>query len=78
MKLKENEKRDKYLDLVRDLKKTFEHEGDVDTNCIWSTWNNPQSTVKGIGRYLDDGIIIEKSPGVLRRLAVTQISVRKH
>ena len=42
LKLKESEKRDKYLDLVRELKKTMEHEGDNDTNCNWDTWNNSQ------------------------------------
>ena len=30
-KLKESEKRDKYLDLARELKKTVEHESDSDT-----------------------------------------------
>ena len=33
MKLKESEKRDKYLDLVRQLKETTEHESDRDTRC---------------------------------------------
>ena len=33
VKLKESEKRDKYLDLARELKKTMEHEKDSDTNC---------------------------------------------
>ena len=32
MKNKESKKRDKYLDLARDLKKAMEHEGDGDTN----------------------------------------------
>ena len=36
-----SEKRDECLDLVRELKKTMEHEGDSDTNCNWCTWNNP-------------------------------------
>ena len=31
--IKESEKKDKYLDLARELKKTIEHEGDGDTNC---------------------------------------------
>ena len=35
IKLKESEKRDKYLDLARELKKTMEHEGDNYTNCDW-------------------------------------------
>ena len=33
IKLKECEKKDKYLDLARELKKTMEHEGDNYTNC---------------------------------------------
>ena len=32
IKLKEIEKRDKYLDLARELKKIMEHESDGDTN----------------------------------------------
>ena len=35
VKQKENEKRDKYLDLARELKKTMEHENDGDTDCNW-------------------------------------------
>ena len=33
--LKESEKKDKYLDLARELKKTVEHESDDCTNCDW-------------------------------------------
>ena len=33
IKLKEFEKKDKYLDLARELKKTVEHAGDNYTNC---------------------------------------------
>ena len=33
IKLKEIGKRDKYLDLAREVKKTMEHESDSDTNC---------------------------------------------
>ena len=33
--LKEFQKRDKYLELARELKKTMEHEGDNYTNCDW-------------------------------------------
>ena len=39
IKLKEWEKRDKYLDLARELKKTMEHEGDNYTNCDWCFWH---------------------------------------
>ena len=35
VKLKEKEKKDKYLDLARELKKTVKHESDGDTNCNW-------------------------------------------
>ena len=38
-KLKECEKRVKYLDLARELKKTMEHEGDKYTNCDWCFWH---------------------------------------
>ena len=37
VKLKENEKKDKYLDLARELKKTVEYERDV-TNFNWYSW----------------------------------------
>ena len=33
VKLKESEKRDKYQDFAKELKKTMEHEGDGDTYC---------------------------------------------
>ena len=32
VKLKESEKRDEYQDLARELKKTMEHKGEVDTS----------------------------------------------
>ena len=35
IKLKESEKKHKYLDLARELKKTVEHEGDDCANCDW-------------------------------------------
>ena len=40
IKLKECEKKDKYLDLNRELKKTMEHTGDNYTNCNWCVWNS--------------------------------------
>ena len=40
IKLKECEKKDKYLDLARELKKTIEHEDDNYTNCNWCVWNS--------------------------------------
>ena len=37
VKLKESEKKDKYQDLAKELKKTIENERDSDTNCNWCT-----------------------------------------
>ena len=51
VKIKENEKRDKYVDLARELKTTTQgHKGDGETNCNRCTRNNPQKFVKGTGR----------------------------
>ena len=49
VKLKENEKGDKYLDLARKLKKTVEHESDDDTNYDWCSWYCHQRIGKGNG-----------------------------
>ena len=84
VKLKEREKRDKYLDLAREFK-IMKHESDGDTNCNWWTWNNPQNIGKGTEwlrnqRTSKDhpdynitkiGQNTEKSPGELRRLGIT-------
>ena len=40
IKLKECEKKDKYLDLARELKKTVEDEGNDYTNCDWCVWHS--------------------------------------
>ena len=40
IKLKECEKKDKYLDLARELKKTMKHAGDNYTNCNWCVWDS--------------------------------------
>ena len=50
IKIKENEKRYKYADITRELKKAMEHEGDSDTNCNWCTRNNPQRLGKCAGK----------------------------
>ena len=66
----------------------MKHEGNGDTNCYWCTWNNPQRLGKGprklrnqrtSGDHANYSIIkigqnTEKSPGDLRRLAITQTS----
>ena len=38
VKLKESEKKDKYLDLAREVKKNVEYECDGDTNCKQCSW----------------------------------------
>ena len=43
VKVKGSEKRDKYLDLARELKKTMEHESDSGTNCNWCARYGQQS-----------------------------------
>ena len=64
----------------------MEHEDDGDTNCKWRVWNNPQKIDKETGRLVNrkttrdrpnDSIFqirqnTERSPGELRRLAITQ------
>ena len=40
IKLKEYEKKDKYLDLARELKKNVEYEDDNYTNCDWCFWHS--------------------------------------
>ena len=85
VKSKESEKRDKYQDLARELKKkTMKQEGDGDTNCNRWTRNNPQRIDKRTRRLrnlktrwehpeyiiIRIGQNIEKSTGDLRRFAV--------
>ena len=85
VKLKESEKRDKYKDLARELKKTLEHENDGNSNCNWNTKHGHQRIGTGTGglgnrstsRDLPGFSIVKigentkKSPGDLRRHAVT-------
>ena len=89
VKLKESEKRDKYMDFVRELKKTTEHESDCDTNCNQCTLYSNQMIGKGTrgienkrtsGDHPNYSIIeigqnTEKSPGDLRRHGVIQTPV---
>ena len=81
VKLKENEKKDKYLDLARELKK-LEHESDNYTNCDWCFWYSHQRVIKGTGELgnkrtsgdhpnlyiIEDSQNSEKSPGDLLSL----------
>ena len=84
LKLKEIEKKDKYLDLALELK-TMEHKSDNNINGEWCYWYSHQRIIKGTGRLgkkrtngdrLNHYIIVnrqntEKNPGGLRRLSVT-------
>ena len=45
--IKENEKRGKYLDLAREVKKAMKYEGDGDTSCNWWLGMFTKSLVKG-------------------------------
>ena len=49
VKLKENEKKDKYFDIARELKKTVEHQSDNYTNCDWCSWYCHRSIIKETG-----------------------------
>ena len=49
IKLKECEKKDKYYDPARELKKTLEHESDDYTNCDWWFWHSNKRIIKGPG-----------------------------
>ena len=82
VKVKGSEKRNKYLDLARELKKNLEHESDSDTNCNWYARYSHQMTGKGTEDHPNYNIKIgqntERSPGDLRRLAVTQTPAEDH
>ena len=92
VKLKESEKRYKYVDLARELKNTMTHESDGDTNSKWRVRYSHQrfgTRTGGLGNCRTNGdhpnySIVEigqntkKSPGDLRRLAVTQTPVENH
>ena len=92
IKLKKCEKKDKYRDLARELKKTVEHAGDNYTNCNWCFWYSNLRIIKGPGGFgiwrtggdhLNDSIIengqnTEKSPGDLKSFAVIQTPVKNH
>ena len=85
-------KRDKYLALARELKKTMGHESRGNANCIWCTRYSHQKIGTGIGglgnkrtrrNHPNYDIIkihqnTEKSPGDLKRLAITQTPVKNH
>ena len=77
VKLKENEKRDEYLELAREVKKTVEHERNSDNNYNWCSWNSHQRIDQNYNIIMI-GQNTEESPRDLRRLAVTQTPLRNH
>ena len=92
IKLKECEKKDKYLDLAKESKKNMEHAGDNYTNCNWCVWNSNYRITKGTGglaswrmsrdnpndSIIENGHNTEKSPRDMRTFAVTQTLVKNH
>ena len=79
---------------MRKLHKSMEHEGDNYTNCDydWCFWHSDWRIIKRSGGFgswrpigdhpnnsiIEDGPNTEKSPGDLRKLAVTQSPVIDH
>ena len=69
----------------------MEHEGENYTNCDWGFWYSHQRIIKETAEFgswgtsgdhpnysIEYGQNTEKSPGDLRRLAVTQTPVKNH
>ena len=93
IKLKECEKKDKYLDLARELKKLWNMKVTIIPIVIGAFGTVTKRLLKGLedlevgGRVggehpnysiIENGQNTEKSPGDLRRLAVTQTAVKGH
>ena len=92
VKFKESEKKDKYRDRARKLKKktTLKHESDGDTNCNWCASYCHEGINKSTGGcenkrdngdHPNDSMIMigqdtEKSPGDSRRIIDTQTLVQ--
>ena len=90
--LKECEKKDKYLDLARELKKLWNMKVTIVPVVIGAFGTISKGLLKGLddleswrtGRDYPNDSIAEKgqnpetSPGDLRRLAVTQTTVKSH
>ena len=91
VKLKECEKRDKYLGLARELKTTVEYESDDNTNCNLCSGYSYQkicTKTRELGNksanrdhpnycIIEIGLNTQKSPGDLRRLII-QTPVRNY
>ena len=84
VKLKESEKKNKYLDPIRGLKKPWNMKVTVipivvnaldlvkELENLETSGDNPNCSIVEIGQNT------EKSPGDLRKLAVTQTPIRNH
>ena len=88
-KLKESEKKDKYLDLVRELKKLWNMKVTIIPIVIGVLGTVTKGLLKGVGNkrtngdhpnycIIEIGQNTEKSPRDLKRLAVTQSLVKDH
>ena len=91
-KIEKKEKKYKYLELARELKKTVEHDNEGVTNCNWCSWFSHQrigTGTGGLGNKKTSGEhpnyciaeisqSTEKSFGDLRGLAVTQVPVKNY
>ena len=92
IKLKECEKKDKYLDLARELKKLWNMQVIIIPIVIGAFGTVTKGLLKGledlevagrVGDHPNDSIVencqnTKKSPGYLRRLTVTQTSGKNH
>ena len=87
IKLREHEKKDKYLDLPRELKKLWKMKVTIIPIVIGAIFLTKGTGGLGnkrtSGDHPDDSIIengqnTKKSPGDLRRLATTQTPVKDH
>ena len=90
--MKDCEKRDKYLDLARELKKLWNMKVTIIPIVDWCFWHGNLRIIKGTSpggfgswrpsgdhpnnSIIENGQNTEKSPGDLRRLAVTQSPVK--
>ena len=88
IKLKESEKKDKYLDLVRELKKLWNMKVTI-VQIVIDAFGTVTKGTGGLGNkrtcgdhpnynIIENGQITEKCPGDLRRLAVVQTQVKDH
>ena len=87
IKLKECEKRDKFLDLAMELKNLWNMQVKIIPIVIGAFGTVTKGLLKGLGSWqtsgdhpnhsiVENGKNIEKSPGDLRRIAVTQTPVK--